>query len=51
MKLSYYEATELYYVVCDKLDDMRELGQDKENPEYYELMCELCDKARGARYE
>ncbi len=50
MQLNYEEATELYHILCDKLDDMREMGQDKEDTEYYELVCDLCDRARGARY-
>ena len=50
MQLNYEEATELYHILCDKMDDMREMGQDKEDPETYELVCDLCDRARGARY-
>ena len=50
MELNYEEATELYHVLCEKLDDMREMAQDVEDPEYYELVCALCDRARSARY-
>ena len=51
MELNYEEATELYDVLCDKLDDMREMGQDVEDPTYYALISDLCDRARSARYQ
>ena len=50
MNLTYDEATELYYILCDKLDDMREMAHDVEDPEQYAMVSDLCDRARDARY-
>ena len=50
MNLTYEEATELYYILCDKLDDMRETEQDTGAPEQYAMVSHLCDMARSARY-
>ena len=51
MKLTYDEATELYYILCAIAEEMVEMGDDEENPERYELLGVLIDKARDAKYE